>query len=293
MEKLRVLDLFSGLGGFSLGLERTGGFETIAFCEIEDYPRRVLKKHWPDVPIHEDIRKLDGTEYNGTVDLISGGYPCQPYSHSGKRTGQEDDRELWPEMFRIIKAVRPRWVIAENVYGHISLGLDGVLSNLEAENYTCWLFVIPACAVDAKHRRDRVWIIAHTNSINGNGSRHDSGAVFREQSEAAQLSRSESTLANTNGGGKPQQEGRQQEISRRPFDGGEAIPDNGCGGSERERRSQRRCQEPSWWELEPDVGRVANGIPARMDRLKCLGNAVVPQILTVIGHMILEVDHAN
>jgi len=149
---VRVLDLFSGIGGFSLGLEKCG-FKTVAFCEIEEYPRKVLRRHWPDAPIYNDIKKLtkekllkDGIN---DIGLISGGYPCQGESLAGLRFGKKDNRYLWPEMYRLVKAIRPRWVIAENVAGHISLGLDQVLSDMEAEDYTCWPFVIPACAVDA------------------------------------------------------------------------------------------------------------------------------------------------
>jgi DNA (cytosine-5)-methyltransferase 1 len=152
--KLKVLDLFSGIGGFSLGLERTGGFETVAFCEIEEYPRRVLAKHWPGTPIHLDVRKLTGADI-GPVDVICGGYPCQPFSTAGKRQGADDDRHLWPEFMRLVAELRPAWVIGENVAGHISMGLDDVLADLEAENYACRPFVIPACAVGASHRRDR------------------------------------------------------------------------------------------------------------------------------------------
>ena len=131
---MRVLDLFSGIGGFSLGLERAG-METVAFCEIEEFPRKVLAKHWPGVPIHKDIRDLKGDAI-GPVDLICGGYPCQPFSTAGKRRGKEDDRHLWPEYLRLIREIRPTWVIGENVAGHISMGLDQVLADLEGEGYT-------------------------------------------------------------------------------------------------------------------------------------------------------------
>ena len=159
---LKVLDLFSGPGGISLGLEWTGGFETEAFCEIEEFPINLLKKNWPGVPIHKDVRTLDGTQYRGAVDVVCGGYPCQPYSVAGKQEGAADDRHLWPSMFKIIKQVRPTWVIGENVYGHIKLGLDKVLLDLENEGYSTRTFVVPACAVGADHRRDRVWIVAYS-----------------------------------------------------------------------------------------------------------------------------------
>ena len=160
---LKVLDLFSGIGGFSLGLERAG-MQTIAFCELEDYPVSILNKHWPDVPVYRDVRKLNGKQFSGTIDVICGGFPCQPFSVAGKQKGKEDDRHLWPEMLRVIRETKPTWVIGENVSGFIRMALDDVLLDLENQGYTAQPFVIPACAVGAIHRRDRVWIIAHANS---------------------------------------------------------------------------------------------------------------------------------
>lgn len=163
MTKLRVLDLFSGIGGFSLGLERTGGFETVAFCEIEPKAVTVLRHHWPEVPIYADIKELHGQL--GSVDVITGGFPCQPYStaSAGKRKGAQDDRAIWPEMRRLIRQVRPAWVIGENVVGIDGLDLERVVSDLEALNYQVQPLVIPACAVGHDHRRDRFWIIGHTD----------------------------------------------------------------------------------------------------------------------------------
>ena len=157
----KVIDLFSGIGGFSLGLEATGAFRTIAFCEQDRFCQAVLRKHWPEIPIHPDVKTFD---FEGECDVITGGYPCQPFSTAGKQKGFEDDRHLWPAMFEIVKHKRPRWVVAENVAGHITMGLDQVLFDLEGQGYTARPIVIPACAVNAPHRRDRVWIIAHTNS---------------------------------------------------------------------------------------------------------------------------------
>jgi len=169
-----VLDLFSGIGGFSLGLERAG-MQTVAFCENDKFCQKVLAKHWPDIPIHENIEELDGRQYRGTVDLVCGGFPCQPFSVAGKQRGSEDDRALWPEMLRVIREVEPAWVIGENVSGIINMELDNVLSDLENSGYSCQTFVIPACAVDAPHRRDRVWIIAsHANlKSKPDGSQHE------------------------------------------------------------------------------------------------------------------------
>ncbi len=168
VSRMQVLDLFSGIGGFSLGLERAG-MHTAAFCEIDPFCRSVLARHWPKTPIYHDIKTLSARRLNhdgiSHIDLICGGYPCQPFSIAGKQRGEHDPRHLWPEMYRLIRELRPRWVVCENVAGHIELGLDTVLDNLENAGYTATPFVIPACAVGAPHRRDRVWIVAHTASL--------------------------------------------------------------------------------------------------------------------------------
>ena len=157
---MRILDLFSGIGGFSIAADWLG-WETVAFCEQDKFCQKVLKKHWPDVPIFDDIKTLKGDEINGPIDIICGGFPCQPWSTAGKRRGADDDRHLWPEMLRVVQETRPRWVIGENVAGIIRMGLDAVLADLEAEGYACQSFVIPACGIGAQHRRDRVWIVAN------------------------------------------------------------------------------------------------------------------------------------
>ncbi|MGR3303778.1 MAG: DNA cytosine methyltransferase [Candidatus Scalindua sp.] len=308
---MNVLDLFSGIGGFSLGLERAG-FKTIAFCEIDSFCRKVLKKHWPDVVCYEDIRELNGDEIK--ADVITGGYPCQPFSHAGNRAGEADDRHLWPEMYRIIKVVRPRWVIAENVAGHISMGLDTVLSDLESEGYTCWTFVIPACAVDARHRRDRVWIIANSEFKRaGIRTQNEGGAARiisdqnRKHSEEEQRlndiecrSVRDSNVADTNAERQPQQEGGEQDKRGRVINSSKKTFTNSPGNcrngirearKERQRLSFGRCNsEPNSWPTEPNVGRVAHGVSGRVDRLKGLGNAVVPQIPELIGRAIMEAE---
>lgn len=156
------LDLFSGIGGFALAA-RWLGIETKAFCEIDSYARKVLTKNFPKIPIHEDVRKLDGKQYRG-IDLITGGYPCQPFSGAGKRKGAEDDRHLWPEVRRIIQEARPTWVLCENVAGHITLGLDEVLTELESDGYAAQTLNLPACSVGLWHKRERVWIVANDES---------------------------------------------------------------------------------------------------------------------------------
>jgi len=261
--KLRLLDLFSGIGGFSLGLERTGGFKTVAFCEIEEFPRRVLAKHWPGVPIFYNVRTV---AYDGPVDVIAGGYPCQPFSGAGKRKGADDDRHLWPAMFSLIKKHRPTWVIGENVAGHISLGLDAVLADLASEDYACRPFVIPACAVNAPHRRDRVWIIANSAGHGWEQGLAHSGGFLEGTPPREEFGFGDGgkTLANAPGSGL---EGKQRTLVE---------------------RSRIRLANSSQWETEPAVGRVVAGIPNRVDRLKALGNAVVPQIPELIGNAILQ-----
>ena len=164
--KFRHLDLFSGIGGFSLGLEATGGFETVAFCDIEEYPRKVLQKHWPYVKQYEDIKELNYEKLKADgllpIHIVTGGYPCQPFSYAGLRTGEQDPRHLWPEMFRIIKELRPTWVVGENVPGHIKLGLDTVLQNLADQGYSARTFSVSASSVGANHKRERIWIVAHS-----------------------------------------------------------------------------------------------------------------------------------
>jgi len=160
--------LFSGIGGIDLAAE-WAGFRTVGQCEIADYPYKVLCKHWPDVPKWRDIKDVTEQSVRDSgiraVDLISGGFPCQPYSIAGDRKGEEDDRHLWPEMLRVISQLHPTWVLGENVAHFVQMELDKVLSDLEGIGYTGQTFVIPACAVNAPHRRDRAFIVAYSNGI--------------------------------------------------------------------------------------------------------------------------------
>lgn len=282
MTKLRVLDLFSGIGGFSLGLERTGGFETVAFCEYEAFPRAVLAKHWPDVPCFPDVRTLKGSDIDGPVDVICGGYPCQPFSTAGQRRGKEDDRHLWPEFSRLVAELRPTWVIGENVAGHISMGLDDVLSDLEGQGYACRTFVIPACAVGAPHRRDRVWTVAHAHRSRQQQSYKTLARRLSEQSNGSSI-QPRKNVANAD---QQRLEGRIQNEK----------PDEKRRQKSSERQLGKCCNGRGWngdvfWATEPSVGRVAHGVSRRVDRLKALGNAVVPQIPEMIGRAILEIEH--
>jgi DNA (cytosine-5)-methyltransferase 1 len=195
MKKLKVLDLFSGLGGFSLGLERTGHFETIAFCDNNKYSKLILDKHWKGIKIYDDVREItkekfttDGIE---TPDIITGGFPCQPFSVAGKQKGTGDDRHLWPEMFRIIKVFQPKFVIGENVPGIVNIQ-DGVVfetvcTNLEDEGYEVQPFNIPAAAVGAPHQRKRIWFIAVRSDVANTVSNDERREISRSYEEERRI----------------------------------------------------------------------------------------------------------
>ena len=243
---LKILDLFSGIGGFSLGLERTGGFQTVAFCEIEKYCQKVLNKHWPEVPCYDDICTLtaDRLASDGiSIDVICGGFPCQDISVAGGGAGIEGKRSgLWQEYARLIGELRPRFVIVENVSALLARGLDRVLGDMAALGYDAEWHCIPASYVGAPHRRDRIWIVAYPNGTSSQRSRL-SGGIYAKH-------------ANTDG--------------RSPH--------------------EKRAEARNNWSVEPDVGRMAYGVPAATHRLKALGNSVVPQIPELIGRAILEMQ---
>lgn len=185
---LTHLSLFSGIGGLDLAAE-AAGFVTVGQCEWADYPTKILEKHWPDVPRWRDIRTLTKESFYEktglrTVDVVSGGFPCQPFSLAGKRRGQDDDRYLWPEMLRVISELRPSWVLGENVPGIVNLALDQVLADLENLGYTSQAFNIPACGVDAPHKRSRIAILAYAvdrrGALRRDGQLQDADADGRE-----------------------------------------------------------------------------------------------------------------
>ena len=414
MQKLKILDLFSGLGGFSLGLERTGRYKTVAFCEIDKYCTLLLQKHWKGVKIYNDVKKItkEGFEADGieSPDIITGGFPCQPFSVAGKQKGTNDDRHLWPEMFRIIKAFKPRFVIGENVPGIVNIQ-DGVVfetvcTDLESQGYEVQPFNIPAAAVGAPHQRKRIWIIATLADSVSNDERREisrsdeekgrvqeehrskdsasgifsgtseirkgnngyeamensgrtlqQGSSIREKNEdevgkenanqhQRSSSSSESNVADTdtrlsNGQKKElQSRGQASIFSREGEDvaNAKSISSDGreigqhseesrekrkigieVGGVSSDRQklantdserleglgqSRSQFNETSsstssseerqgqvgqgWWEFEPNVGRVAHGVPGRVHRLKALGNSIVPQIAEEIGRAIIK-----
>lgn len=276
---MKVLDLFSGIGGFSLGLERAG-METVAFCEFDEKCRQVLTKHWPDVPQYNDVRELTAEQLKNdgitNIGLICGGYPCQPFSVAGNRAGEKDDRHLWPEIERLLAEFIDRgepitWCLFENVTGHISMGLDIVLADLETLGYTCWPLVIPACAVGAYHRRDRVWILAHAESKR----RGETGKSSARRSVGATgASSTPEDVADTNIAGC-----EECNTATQPDEPGSFARGSDAGG----------CS----WNPEPAVGRVANGVQGRVDRLKQLGNAVVHQVVEMIGRAIMDAEAAQ
>ena len=267
---LTVGSLFSGIGGLDLGLERAG-MEVIWQSEIDRYGCRVLKKHWPEVPNHGNIKEI---KWGDVVrpDIICGGYPCQPFSTAGKRNGTDDPRHLWPWVREAISELRPKYAILENVRGHVSLGLNVVLGEMASIGYDAEWQIVSAASVGAPHLRQRVFIVAYPNN-SGSGtstSRIDTNRSqeIKEWDIQSQfgLSRCGTEMANTT---SPRLQG--------PI--GQVIE-----------RYRERPANGSWWVTEPDVGRVAHGVPSRVDRLRGLGNAVVPQVAELIGRMVIDYD---
>jgi DNA (cytosine-5)-methyltransferase 1 len=434
--QLKILDLFSGIGGFSLGLERTGNFKTVAFCEIDKFCTLILQKHWKGVKIYNDVKEIkkerleaDGIE---SPDVITGGFPCQPFSVAGKQKGTDDNRHLWPEMFRIIQEFTPRWVVGENVKGltNIQDGMvfETVCTDLEGAGYEVRTFNIPACSVGAPHRRERMWIVAHSSKF-GCGSRSDNwegrqvsnnearqftqdqseqqrwesrsreegnpwsitesrtnqGNEFRRQdlsgsknvensrrsirgeqssrdqesigpgtsektewstdsSSITGSSEGETIMADSNSGRSHEQNNEIQTGRNIPISSSEDVANAERQGLEglskqsssisgedawTQSRDESRSRttedvadtesslgndiqavagtsgsttqevsgngssvrgESAWWDIEPDVGRVAYGLPGRVHRLKGLGNSIIPQIAQEIGNAIIKAE---
>lgn len=260
---LTHLSLFSGIGGLDLAAE-WAGFTTVGQCEFANYPTKVLEKHWPDVPRWRDVRALTKESFYErtglrTVDVLSGGFPCQPFSVAGKQKGKGDDRYLWTEMLQVIRELRPRCVVGENVPGIIKIAAGQVVKDLERAGYHVVVFNFEAAAVGAWHRRSRVFFVGIADVADTDGK----GLQGREQHGAPDT---------TEDAGEQSPRVPVGECSEAVYD---AMRGGRAGFARREQLQEfahGRC-----WAVEPDVGRVAHGIPARVDRLKCLGNAVVPQ----------------
>jgi DNA (cytosine-5)-methyltransferase 1 len=325
---VRHIDLFSGIGGFALACKWVWGdeYENVGHSEIEKFPCQVYHKHFSESRCLGDITKIKwwsvitNTESkqafttkpkglhaepclsNIRIDLITGGFPCQPFSVAGKRRGKEDDRFLWHEMLRAIQEVKPRWILAENVSGIESMALDEVLSSLEVEGYTncegrteIIPFVIPACAVNAPHRRDRVWIVAH--STRGRISRQ--GRIQRSrESERADSSRTSSNTEQPDCGSQYSAHNTTSNELSNTNTNGEYCEKHERGNQFRQERrkgaSRRSIYEPvwqeSWLEVATRLCRMDDGVRNRVDRLKGLGNAIVPQVAEVILRAIKEME---
>ena len=354
---MNVLDLFSGIGGFSLGLERAG-FKTVAFCEVDKKCQAVLKKHWPDVPMFDDVSNLKGKDIEEKIDVICGGFPCQDISLAGKGAGLAGKRSgLWSEFHRLIEEIRPKYAIIENVSALRSRGLDQVLREISEIGYDAEWHCITAASVGAPHRRDRIWIVAYANSEpseqtdseaiskqskrdswvgftrcggrqyesssnqkmayandsrsraseNGNNTKRSETVERRQEQSLNRSSGSSANLAYADDirSSRSSETGIRENLGKAwsQFTRGSSIgyswkmadtDDKGLQRDVGEREagtqgeSERHASERCWWAIEPDVGRVANGIPGRVDRLKQLGNAVVPQIPQLIGMAIME-----
>ena len=352
--RLTHLSLFSGIGGLDLAAE-WAGFSSVGQCEYADYPTKILERHWPDVPRWRDIRTLTGADFYErtglrTVDIISGGFPCQPFSTAGKQRGEEDDRYLWPEMVRVIAELRPTWVVGENVAGIINMALDKVLSDLEGQGYTTRTFLIPAAGVNAPHQRYRTAIVAHADRIGqfcgepkiigterGKPPQPESGRccedvanpyrlrcskqenwesdnnekwddTAQKQSRRTKLDEFMSSSKTVPYPNRPrfQTERTKQQTTRVAGNGYEVRNTTGQrlsygtkrtmgepGTKQEPKRPDSRRGEPDGtrqWAVEPNVGRVAHGIPNRVDRIKCLGNAVVPQQFYPIFRSISDIE---
>ena len=295
--KLTHLSLFSGIGGLDLAAEMAG-FRTVGQCEWADYPTKVLEKHWPGVPRWRDIRTLTGESFHEktglrTVDVISGGFPCQPFSVAGKRRGKEDDRYLWPEMLRVISELRPTWIVGENVAGIVNMALDQVYADLENEGYSVQAFIIPACAVDAPHRRDRCAIISHYDQIRCNVWRPSRKGVYGDTPCNETDSGSEDVAySDSNRLEKPGMQGLSEKQGVPVADSGRRAAQPGLGGvaTRIPYRLDGGMSVPGYWMPEPDIPRITSKKEHRKDRLQCLGNAVVPQQFYPVFQAIADIE---
>ena len=285
--KLKLLDLFSGIGGFSLGLESTGYFETIAFVEKDKFCQQVLKKNFKDIPIESEVRDVKGDRY--AADIVCGGFPCQPFSVAGKRKGTDDDRFLWGETIRIVRECKPRWFIGENVEGIINIQegmvLRQVCDDLEKEGFEVQCVVIPASGIGAWHQRKRVWIIAHSNSNRDRyeitGSNGEEKEIQREHrkidSSSWKFIRATTNVRNSDLSSIKSSTLRQRE---REFG--------------RTNTSTLQCKK-TWWQTQSSLCGVPNGVSYELDkdranRIKSLGNSIVPLIARELGLAIIKAE---
>ena len=346
--KLKLLDLFSGIGGFSLGLESTGYFETIAFVEKDKFCQQVLKKNFKDIPIESEVRDVKGERY--AADIITGGFPCQPFSVAGKRRGTDDDRYLWDETIRIIRECKARWFIGENVEGIINIQdgmvLRQVQDDLEKEGFQVQCLVIPASGIGAWHQRKRVWILAYSKHNGSHRSKGNETIESSNQSKEWLFIRDDQDVSNTNTGFSVRENEEVQARGNTINDGSKDVPNTnsfghrgwsskGCTnerwsflpreqegremGSETSRcdvdvsnTNEQRTQvqikrkhtsikmsgsssQKTWWQTQSSLCRVPNGLSYELDkdrtnRIKSLGNSIVPLIARELGLAIMKVE---
>lgn len=336
---MKHLDLFSGIGGFALATEMVWDNVEHIFCDNEPFAQAILSKHWPNSPIYGDIRTLTANSYierylhgelkeqsaershqtfsefvssPGTptlsIDLLTGGFPCQPFSQAGRRRGTEDDRHLWPEMLRVIREFHPQWVIGENVGGLVTwsegLVLEQIHADLEGEGYEVQAFIIPAVAVNAPHRRDRVWIVGNSNS--DKFDREKSRGFAEESRQAESNGQNDNTTRESSGTDEQLSENRKSHgheldatdtaSERQQGQGEYSRPSDSEKNQDRETNTTSG-HSPSWdenWvEVATRLCRVDDGISRRLDRnlrLKGLGNAIVPQVAAEIMKVIKQID---
>ena len=287
---LRLLDLFSGIGGFSLGMEATKRIKTIGFVEKDKFCQKVLQKNFSNIPIEEDIRNVKGSNY--AADIVSGGFPCQPFSVAGKRRGQDDDRYLWDETIRVVAETKPKWFVGENVEGIVNiqngLVLRQVQTDLEKEGFKVQCLIIPASGIGAWHQRKRVWIIANSKKLrNGGRSSERCGIEERKFQQKEQKGsevwsevkrRSSQNLWHTK---SPRLKSSINRQGKKQFRG-----TNSPGV---------QCKK-TWWEIESELCGVPNGVSYELDkdranRVKSLGNSIVPQIARELGKAIIAAEN--
>jgi len=294
--KHKILDLFSGIGGFSYGFEMANLGETIAFVEKDEFCQKVLRKHWKDVPIIDDIRKVNGKDF-GTATIISGGFPCQPFSVAGKRKGKDDDRYLWDETIRVVAECKPKWFIGENVDGIVNISNGAILrqiqENLEKEGFQVQCLVIPASSIGAWHQRKRVWIIGQNVSDTqqqrwGDQSSRGHRELGEKSREKEKRTRNKSSFCTSPRSSK---RGTNENVSDSDKQRTQIQT-----GKQPGIKVFRSTEQKSWWQTQSKLRGVPNGVSYelhsdRVKRIKALGNSIVPQIAQLIGESILKAEN--
>jgi DNA (cytosine-5)-methyltransferase 1 len=300
---MRHASFFSGIGGFDLAAEWMG-WENVFMVEKDPWCQRILRKNFKNVEIYGDIKEFNGEDYSGSIDIVSGGFPCQPFSNAGKRKGESDDRYLWPEYLRVIREIQPTYVVGENVAGLVTMEdgktLDRILTDLEDEGYTVESFLIPACGVGAWHRRERIWICGVISNPDSNGDSRglDTGGMGSKTTGGKGENQCQ--------GGSPHGERLRDELEP----SGEDVPDTKGERQQSQQIGTKKFHssegqellcgsrdangirsEWEYWATEPLLGRMANGIPNRVDRLRGLGNAIVPQVAYELFRTIETLDN--